>query len=60
MPWVLHDDFATMKQAKEYGQHVVSLGLAKGAKVKKNEKKKRKYELYINKGGTHEELESKQ
>ena len=48
MNWVFHDSFLTAQKAKSYGNKIIKLGLSKGAKIKKNKKrKKRSFDLYI-------------
>jgi len=47
MSWVLHDTFMTKQSAKEFGESIVEVGLAKGIKIVRSRNKIRPYELYI-------------
>lgn len=45
--WKFHDSYKTKNSAKEYGEQIVSIGLAKGIKVIEKGKKTRPFLLYI-------------
>lgn len=45
--WTFHDTYKTIESAREYGEKIVSIGLAKGIKVIEKGKKARPFMLYI-------------
>jgi hypothetical protein len=45
--WIFHDSYKTQEDAREEGESIVKLGLAKGVKVVKEGKKARPFLLYI-------------
>jgi hypothetical protein len=47
MTWTFHDSYKTQDAAREEGEKIVSVGLAKGVKVVKGGKKSRPYLLYV-------------
>ncbi len=47
MTWIIHDTFMTKKDAKEHGEGIIEVGLAKGIKIAKTRNKIRPYALYI-------------
>jgi hypothetical protein len=47
MNWIFHDSYKTQEAAKEEGENIVKLGLAKGVKAVKKGKKSRPFLLYI-------------
>ena len=47
MTWTFHDSYKTQEAAKEEGENIVKVGLAKGVKIIKGGKKSRPYLLYV-------------
>ena len=47
MTWTFHDSYKTQEAAKEEGENIVKVGLAKGVKVVKEGKKSRPFLLYV-------------
>jgi hypothetical protein len=45
--WVFHDSYKTQEAAREEGENIVKVGLAKGVKVIKGGKKSRPFLLYV-------------
>jgi hypothetical protein len=47
MTWIFHDSYKTQDVAREEGENIVKVGLAKGVKVIKGGKKSRPFLLYV-------------
>lgn len=45
--YIFHDSYKTQEAAKDEGENIVKVGLAKGVKVVKEGKKSRPFLLYV-------------